>query len=309
MLQLTVYLMVFTTAVLAVMNIYEYIFSSRNQVVERLQLILKTGEQKKGEYELKEPCWERLCKPVFKSLGNGLSNLTPQGIRQNIEKKIIYAGNPYNMGFNSFISLQVLLAAFFVILALLISWALKTDATKTFLFLVPAVITGVLLPVNMINTRIVQRRQQIQKALPDMLDLLLVSVEAGLSFDMSLKRVTEQATGILSKEINRALEEMRLGKTREEALRTVIHRTGVPDLSSFINAVIQAEQLGVNIANTLRIQAATMRQKRRQLAEETAMKAPIKMLFPLVFFIFPTLFVILLGPAFIKIMHTFSDML
>ncbi|NLJ56322.1 MAG: type II secretion system F family protein [Firmicutes bacterium] len=309
MLQLTVYLMVFTTAVLAVMNIYEYIFSPRNQVVERLQLILKTGEQKKGEYELKEPCWERLCKPVFKSLGNGLSNLTPQGIRQNIEKKIIYAGNPYNMGFNSFISLQVLLAAFFVILALLISWALKTDATKTFLFLVPAVITGVLLPVNMINTRIVQRRQQIQKALPDMLDLLLVSVEAGLSFDMSLKRVTEQATGILSKEINRALEEMRLGKTREEALRTVIHRTGVPDLSSFINAVIQAEQLGVNIANTLRIQAATMRQKRRQLAEETAMKAPIKMLFPLVFFIFPTLFVILLGPAFIKIMHTFSDML
>ena len=309
MLQLTVYLMVFTTAVLAVMNIYEYIFSPRNQVVERLQLILKTGEQKKGEYELKEPCWERLCKPVFKSLGNGLSNLTPQGIRQNIEKKIIYAGNPYNMGFNSFISLQVLLAAFFVILALLISWALKTDATKTFSFLVPAVITGVLLPVNMINTRIVQRRQQIQKALPDMLDLLLVSVEAGLSFDMSLKRVTEQATGILSKEINRALEEMRLGKTREEALRTVIHRTGVPDLSSFINAVIQAEQLGVNIANTLRIQAATMRQKRRQLAEETAMKAPIKMLFPLVFFIFPTLFVILLGPAFIKIMHTFSDML
>ena len=134
----------------------------------------------------------------------------------------------------------------------------------------------------MINSRALKGRRN-SKTLPDMLDLLLVSVEAGLSFDMSLKRITEQASGALSKEIARALEEMRLGKPREEALRGIVRRTGVPDLSSFISAIIQAEQLGGNIANTLRIQASSMRQKRRQRAEEAAMKAPIKMLFPLVF--------------------------
>jgi len=301
-------ILVFCTVVLTVMAVYETVFRRKQLVAERLQQIKEIEEHKEEEDELKKSFVERLLKPAYQNLGNALSNLTPREMRQNIEKKIVYAGNPWNMTFNTFVSLQLLLAAMFAALVLFVSWMAQIDGARTILLLFLAVIVGAMLPFNMVNSRAMQRQKQIQKTLPDILDLLLVSVEAGLSFDMSLKRVAEQAPGVLSKEITRALEEMRMGKTREEALRAIVRRTGVADLSSFISAVIQSEQLGSNIANTLRIQAAAMRQKRRQRAEEAAMKAPIKMLFPLIFFIFPTLFVVLLGPAFLRIWQTFTGM-
>jgi tight adherence protein C len=301
-------ILAFSTVVLLIIFVDESVFSFRRQVRERLQLVKKMEGLQKDEDLLKKSFWERLLKPACQNLGNTLGNLTPREIRQNIEKKIIYAGNPSNMRFSTFVSLQALLVALLASLSLFLAWTAQIGRAKTFLFLTLAIVMGVMLPVNMINSRARRRQHQIQKTLPDIFDLLLVSVEAGLSFDMSLKRVTEQTSGVLSREISRALEEMRLGKAREEALRAIVLRTGVADLGSFISAVIQSEQLGSNIANTLRIQAVTMRQKRRQRAEESAMKAPIKMLIPLVFFIFPTLFVVLLGPAFLKIVHTFSGM-
>ena len=306
---LLVNILFFITIALLVVAIHEVFISPRKQVAARLQAIEEMEEKNAEEDELRKPFFERMIRPALRNLVTALGNLTPREIRQNIEKKIGYAGNPANLSFGSFISQQVLLVVLFVFLA---GAALRSAGQAAgrggFLLLPLAVCCGLMLPLSMLNARVARRQREIQRGLPDTLDLLLVSVEAGLGFDMALKRVAEQAPGTLSTEIARALEEMRLGKTREEALRGIVRRTGVPDLSSFISAVIQSEQLGTNIAGTLRIQAGSMRQKRRQRAEEAAMKAPIKMLFPLVLFIFPTLFVVLLGPAFIRIMQTFQDM-
>jgi tight adherence protein C len=305
---LLVNILLFVTIALLVIAVYEVFLNPKKQVAARLQIIKEMEEKNADEDELQKPFFERMIQPAYRNLGTALGNLTPREIRQSIEKKISYAGNPGNMNFNSVISLQALLAVLFVFLAGLMIRFAGLAGQRAVLLLILALLSGAMLPVSMLNSRAAKRQKEIQKNLPDTLDLLLVSVEAGLGFDMALKRVTEQTPGVLSKEITRALEEMRLGKTREEALRGIVKRTGVPDLSSFISAVIQSEQLGSNIANTLRIQAGSMRQKRRQRAEEAAMKAPIKMLFPLVFFIFPTLFVVLLGPAFIRIMQTFQGM-
>lgn len=302
-------ILIFCTVCLFVIAIYEGILNKKGAVKERLSEIQKLGEGHEEEDEMKKSFFERVLKPAYKNIGNYLANLTPREIRSNIEKKIVYAGNPWNINFNGLVSMQALLAVLLGLLVSCLVWMGFLEGARAVFLIILAIIIGIMLPYNMVNTRALKRQKEIQKTLPDILDLLLVSVEAGLGFDMSIKRIADQAPGELSRELTRALEEMRIGKTREEALRGIVRRTGVPDLSSFISAVIQSEQLGSNIANTLRIQASTMRQKRRQRAEETAMKAPIKMLFPLVFFIFPTLFVVLLGPAFIRIMQTFTTML
>ncbi len=304
---LLVNILIFLTVALFVVAIHAIFISPKRQVAARLQDI-KEMERNVEEDLLEKPFFERMIQPVYRSLGTALGNLTPQEIRQSIEKKISYAGSPGNMNFNSVISLQVLLVLLFVLAVVALVRFAGLPGQRAVLLFILALFAGVMLPVSMLNMRAAKRQKEIQKNLPDTLDLLLVSVEAGLGFDMALKRVTEQTPGVLSKEIARSLEEMRLGKVREEALRGIVRRTAVPDLSSFISAVIQSEQLGSNIASTLRIQAGSMRQKRRQRAEAAAMKAPIKMLFPLVFFIFPTLFVVLLGPALIRIMQSFRDM-
>jgi len=303
-------LLVFCSAFLLVIAFYNALWGQRAVVAERLTQIkkIKDSNAEEDEEELKRPFFERLIKPFYGNLVKGLVKLTPKELRHSIEKKILYAGNPWNMTFNSFIALQLLLIMLFTALVLFLIWIVDIDATRAFLLIILAAAFGMALPFNMVSSRALKRQKQIQKMLPDMLDLLLVSVEAGLSFDLSLKKVAERAQGALSREITRALEEMRLGKTREEALRDIVRRTGSADLNSFISAVIQSEQMGGNLANTLRAQAASLRQKRRQRAEEAAMKAPIKMLFPLVFFIFPALFVVLLGPAALRIMKTFQGL-
>lgn len=306
---LLINLLVFCTVTLFAIVVYELSYGERRQVLERLSEVKKIEREEPGEEnELQQPFFSRVIKPFFVKLGNALGNLAPQEIKQNIERKLIQSGNPRNLTFNSFLVQMmismVIFGAFILILVRVKPLELQRIILLTFL----ALILGVILPVVLLNFRVQKRQAIIQKSLPDILDILLVSVEAGLGFDMALKRVTEKMQGELSKEFKRALEEMRRGKSREEALRGIVYRTGVADLSSFITSVIQAEQLGTNIADALRIQAGTMRQKRRQRAEEAAMKAPVKMLFPLVFFIFPTLFVVILGPALIRIFQAFATM-
>lgn len=164
---------------------------------------------------------------------------------------------------------------------------------------------GLLAPGAVMSYRNRARETAIRKALPDMLDLLTMSVEAGLGFDRALAKVIEGKKGPLAEEFEIVLQEIRVGRPRHEALRDLSERLKIPEISRLIGVIIQAEQLGVGIANTLRIQAGQLRLARRQRAEEMAMKAPIKMLFPLVFFIFPALFVALLGPAIIQVAAMF----
>jgi tight adherence protein C len=165
---------------------------------------------------------------------------------------------------------------------------------------------GFLLPESIVSRRIRKRQKGILLSLPSALDLLTISVEAGLSFDAALARVVEKYKNPLTQEINTMLNEIRLGRSRVEALDELGKRCKVEELSNFVQAVIQSEQLGVGIANVLRIQSEEIRRRRRQRAEEQGQKAPLKMLFPMVGCIFPTLFIVLLGPAIIEVAHQFG---
>jgi len=158
----------------------------------------------------------------------------------------------------------------------------------------------------MLNNRIDKRRKAMEKELPDVIDLLVISVEAGLGFDSALGRVVQNVPGEISREFSRTLQETRVGVSRTEALRHLTERTDVDDLNTFVLALIQADQFGVSIARVLRVQAEEMRIRRRQRAQERAFKAPVKLVFPLVLFIFPALFVVILGPAGIAIVDAFS---
>jgi tight adherence protein C len=161
---------------------------------------------------------------------------------------------------------------------------------------------GFFFPDYWVGRKIKKRRKAILLGIPDTLDLLTISVRAGLGFDAALGKVTEKVKGPLPDEFRRALAEIRVGKTRKDALRDIVSRTDVPALTNFIGAIIQAEQLGVSISKVLQVQSEQLRIERRQRAEEAAAKAPIKMLFPLVGCIFPSMFIVILGPAIILIM-------
>lgn len=167
---------------------------------------------------------------------------------------------------------------------------------------------GYILPGIWLDRKIKERKKNILKALPDALDLLCISVEAGLAFDLALQRVAQKWDNELSREFQRVLQDIRLGRTRREALRDLVTRTGVEDVQTFVSAVIQADQLGVSMSKILRIQSDQLRVRRRQRAEEAAQKAPVKMLIPMVFLIFPALFVVILGPAVPRIMQALGVM-
>ncbi|MCU0491918.1 MAG: type II secretion system F family protein [Chloroflexaceae bacterium] len=169
--------------------------------------------------------------------------------------------------------------------------------TEQIMYSALGLVLGYMLPVMWLGRQITARKKSITKALPDAIDLLTISVEAGLAFDLALQRVTEKWDDALSREFKRVLSDVRLGRTRRDALRDMAERTGVEDVQTFVASIIQADQLGVPLTKILRIQSDQMRIRRRQRAEEAAQKAPIKMLFPMVFLIFPALFVVILGPA------------
>ncbi|MFI5262063.1 MAG: type II secretion system F family protein, partial [Candidatus Limnocylindrales bacterium] len=187
-------------------------------------------------------------------------------------------------------------------LALLIFGVLQSNFVFGLVSGLVGLALGFVLPEYWLNRRIRARNKAILLAIPDTLDLLTISVRAGLGFDAALGRVVEKTTGPLADEFRRGLAEIRLGSARRDALRGIVARTNVPALANFIGAIIQAEQLGVSISKVLQVQSEQLRIERRQRAEEAAAKAPIKMLFPLVGCIFPSLFIVILGPAIILLM-------
>ena len=301
--------LVFLFTVFLVLGLGLVLFSRRQKVSERLTDIRKLAEEADTEEVLRLPFIQRLVIPALDSMGNALGRLAPGEIRSKVENKILYAGTPWNITFAGVVASQVLLGGAFLAMALSLLRFMQVDISRIIFITLILVFVGFMLPIGIINSKGEARQKAIKRAMPDTLDLLQVSVEAGLGFDMALKRVTQQMKGPLSEEIRRALDEIRMGGSRETALRGIAKRTGVNELSSFISAVIQAEELGGNISNTLRAQADYMRQKRRQWAEEMAMKAPVKMVFPMLFFIFPALFVVILAPAVISIIRVFGTML
>jgi tight adherence protein C len=167
-------------------------------------------------------------------------------------------------------------------------------------------VAGYVTPDLWLRSQTSQRKTAIANALPDAIDLLTISVEAGLGFDQAMARIVSKSDNLLTREFARVLQQMRVGIARRDALRELVDRTGVEDLSQFVGAIIQAEQLGASIGRVLRIQSAEMRVRRRQRAQRLAQQAPIKMLFPMAFLILPSIFVVVLGPAIPRIVHAFA---
>ncbi|MGI6037020.1 MAG: type II secretion system F family protein [Limnochordia bacterium] len=293
----------FSAAALIIAGAYYWTYDP--QLLVRLEkLDLHSPVPSLREVEMAQPILQRLLRPQLARLGQILHRYSPQGYRDRVRARLLLAGTPWRLQTSEFLAIKLLLA-------------LLSSLTVFFYYLhspvfplFPALLAaggGWALPELFLRRRIDGRQKQIRNALSDTLDLLTVSVEAGLGFDAALAKVEEKTKGPLAEEFGVLLQEIRVGKPRRIALGDLARRTGVEDLAAFVAAVIQADQLGVSISNVLRIQAEEMRRKRRQRAEERAMKVPIKMLFPLVLFIFPALFVVLLGPAVIQMIEALGS--
>jgi tight adherence protein C len=256
------------------------------------------------ELELQAPFVERTLRPLAISLSNRMSRIASSSFTERTEKRLALAGNPGDLRVADWLGIKAIGAA---IGAILFFFLFAIVGLLGFPFLIGAgfgvigALLGYTIPEFWLGGRVKKRQKAIIMMIPDALDLLTISVRAGLGFDAALGKVVEKLKGPLSDEFRRALAEVRVGKARRDALRDIVPRTEVGPLTNFIGAIIQAEQLGVSISKVLQVQSEQLRIERRQRAEEMAAKAPIKMLFPLVGCIFPSLFIVILGPAIILI--------
>ncbi|MGE5619374.1 MAG: type II secretion system F family protein [Sphingomonadaceae bacterium] len=257
------------------------------------------------EIELEQPFTERVLRPLILQMARLVSRFLPRRkLRASndaglggIQRRLVLAGSPNNLSGSDFLGIvAVSVLSMAALLFLLMGLAGADPVTSALLGLVGGGI-GYYIPTIWLSSKIAARQKEIQRALPDALDLLVISVEAGLGFDGAIQKLTEKSDNALSREFRRVLAEIRMGRTRREALKDMVTRTEVADLNTFVSAIIQADQLGVSVSRVLSVQAEQMRLLRRQRAEELAAKAPLKMLFPMVFLIFPSMFVVIMGPS------------
>jgi len=252
------------------------------------------------DQEMLAPMSERVVAPLLEGLTGMAQRFTPKGYGEKVAQKLVHAGNPPNLNVDKVLVMKLLG---------LVSVVFWLPITLMLGFQGPLLLVGVVVlwgvsfmyPDVLLNRKIEDRQKEISRKLPDILDLLVISVEAGLGFEQALDRTCTAVPGALSDEFRRMLHEIRIGSTRADALRAMADRSDVSELRSFILAMLQADTFGVSISRLLRSQADEMRIKRRLMAQEKAQKAPVKMLFPLVFCIFPSIFVVILGPAMINI--------
>jgi tight adherence protein C len=268
-------------------------------LAERLAEYSQRGEAVSlEEIELSQSFTVRVVMPLMRRLGEISSRFTPQRVLEQARQKLELAGNPGRMEASTFLVLRFVAAVLFGGLIFLLSLFSKQFSTPTKLLMVLVfTVLGYFFPDLWIRSKINSRQKQVRKAMPDALDLLTICVEAGLGFDAAMSKVNEKWDNELSLAFGRVIREIQLGKLRRDALRGMAERLGLPEMTSFVAAVIQSEMLGVSMAKVLRIQSDQMRIKRRQHAEEEAHKAPIKMIFPMGLLIFPSLMIILLTPA------------
>jgi tight adherence protein C len=257
------------------------------------------------EIELSQPFSQRVLLPNLRRLGQFAARFTPQSSLESIQHQLDLAGNPRGFDPTTFWAWRIVATVGlggFILLVTFIAppdsvLSIRTGTAKALAFALGGALLGFFLPVMLLASRIKRRQDIILKAMPDALDLLTVCVEAGLGFDQAMSKVSEKWENELSLAFERVIQEIRLGKLRREALRDMSDRMDIPDMTSFVAAIIQADQLGVSMGKVLRIQSDQMRMKRRQRAEKKAHEAPVKMLIPMAFLIFPSIYIVLLGPA------------
>ena len=253
--------------------------------------------------ELSVPFGQRVLGPIVDALRDQVLKYTPVGMRRQAEERLLRAGRPMEVG--ALFSIRLMSLGIGLAVGGLF-WFLFAEHTMIWRLLVSAGCVGLawFAPVIWLNGAIARRKAAVRMVLPDVLDLLCVSVEAGLGFDAGIQKVAEKFKGPLAEELQEYIKEIRLGRSRTAGLRGLARRTDVDELRSFVAALIQAEQMGVSLAQVLRIQSDQMRHQRRLLAQERGMKVPVKMLFPLVFFILPTIFIVLFAPLAVHLMET-----
>lgn len=293
---------------LAIFGVFIYMSLPKKKAVTIEDRLSQFADRQRTleELELEQPFYERAIKPVIANVTRFFGKLTPKQGAEKLRIQMVLAGNPYNMGPAEFTGMRLMAGLVLGGMGAGLSWLGGAELKDFLMYSVVALMMGYLLPVFWLGRRVKQRKHIILKTLPDAIDLMTISVEAGLAFDGAMQRVAEKWDNALSAEFARAISEMRVGKLKRDALKEMVVRTGVNDLATFVASIIQADQLGVSIAKVLRIQSEQMRIRRRQRAEEKAHAAPILMMIPLVFLIFPATYIIILGPAVPKMMTAFG---
>lgn len=301
--EIIVYVSLFLTSSLVFYILYEAVLMPKQVVKERLDNVKVMADTRDAfDEEMRESFAERVINPVYERMIQALGNLAPSSIKKQYEQLLSSSGTQGTMKFNNIIAIQLMLG---LLLAFGTHFLMRlTEQPTNGIYVFLAAAAGFLLPYSSLKTKSRKRIEAIEYALPSFLDVLYVSVEAGLAFDLAIYRTTDKMKGPLSEELLFTMNEISKGRGRSEALREMVKRTQVSDLATFVTSIIQAEEMGSNIGNVLRIQADTMRVNKRQRAETQAAKIPTKMLFPIVFFMFPALFVVILGPAVLNIMET-----
>ncbi len=288
------------------------IFTVLNQLDERamvrdsLRQLDGYEVENQRDQQMLDPLKDRALKPVLQGLTGLGRRFTPIGYVDKVRDKFVHMGNNSPQAVDRFLALRAATVAGAAVVFLVVFVFNLTGLTGNLKLGVGVLGILVLLlgPDSVLNRKVEERQTAIQRSLPDILDLLTISVEAGLGFEQALDRVIHAVPGPLSEEFSRMLGEIRAGAARAEAMRALDERCDAPELRSFVLAIIQADNFGVSIGRVLRAQSQEMRIKRRQLAQERAQKAPVKMLFPMVFCIFPALFLVVLGPAVLSMMES-----
>lgn len=296
----------FIEAILLTLLVYNFSTRERREFEKRVTEVVGQRPVSIREQELKAPLYKRVIKPSLQKISILLTRVLPAEKEVELTRKIMTAGVESKIAPRELLVVKYFAAAGGCFLLWLLGGLASKSMFQALVMSGAGLALGWLIPDFYLSKKGTARKQEIEKNLPDALDLLTVSVEAGLGFDGALAKVANKKKGVLSDEFMVALQEIKMGKPRAEALRDMSKRTDVDDLTSFTGSVILADQLGISIGNILRLQSEQIRQKRRQRAEEAAMKTPIKIIIPMVFFIFPAIFVVLLGPAAIQIAETFK---
>jgi tight adherence protein C len=258
-----------------------------------------------ADIELEVSFKDRVLLPIFKNMANFATQFTPENQLEETRHQLELAGKAQQTDARTFFASRIMMTLVFAVGSFFIFFvATKQSPLNAVLFTAGGTILGYYLPVLQLKGQISRRQQAIIKALPDALDLLTICVEAGLGFDQAMGKVYEKWDNDLAVAFGRVIQEIAIGKIRREALRDMAANMDVPDVTSFTAAIIQADQLGVSMSKILRVQSDQMRVKRRQRAQEKAHQAPVKMMIPMVFLIFPSIWIVLLGPSAIILFNT-----
>lgn len=269
----------------------------KKSTVDRLSYYTTIPERKEKETL---SFFERVILPILRKIAYVVKRISPRGIVESSRHKLEIAGILESVGVDVYLAIKLLFPSGFIFVFILVSVFFNPPLLVN-VMLVALIPLSYLFPDLYIRSRISSRQDKIKKALPNALDLLTISVEAGMGFDIALSRVASNIGGPLGEEFNRMLKEMQVGLSRREALRNLSRRTEVMDLDSFVTSIIQADMLGISIGKILRVQASEMRARRRQRAEEEGQKTPVKLVFPLIFCLFPSLLIVIMGPALIRV--------